>query len=142
MQEVRALLHAAQQEREAAVDQGRVETPFQVGEQVMVRTKELLDAAEVGKLRQGWEPEGMVAVAGHNTYTRTRDPPCAVQVQSDDQRRPAQALLLSDGQAPLPRPGHRPGPVGGARGGAASQPQDGQRQDILPGAVVGPRLGS
>ena len=27
MQEVRALLHAAQQEREAAVDQGRVETP-------------------------------------------------------------------------------------------------------------------
>ena len=107
----------------------------------MVRTKELLDAAEVGKLRQGWEPEGMVAVAGHNTYTRTRDPPCAVQVQSDDQRRPAQALLLSDGQAPLPRPGHRPGPVGGARGGAASQPQDGQRQDILPGAVAGPRLG-
>ena len=27
LQEVRALLHAAQQEREAAVDQGRVETP-------------------------------------------------------------------------------------------------------------------
>ncbi len=53
--EVQALLHAAQQERtgKAALDPGRVDTTFQVGDQVMLRTKELLDAAEVGKLVPG-----------------------------------------------------------------------------------------
>ena len=71
-QEVRALLHAAQQERKAALDRGRVDTTFQVGDQVMLRTKELLDAAEVGKLRPRWEgPVPVAAVAGPNTCTLT-----------------------------------------------------------------------
>jgi hypothetical protein len=69
-QEVLALLHAAQQERKAALDRGRVDTRFQVGDQVMLRTKELLDAAEIGKLRPRWEgPFPVVALAGPNTYT-------------------------------------------------------------------------
>ena len=42
---MRARLHAAQQERKAALDRGRVDTTFHVGDQVMLRTKELLDAA-------------------------------------------------------------------------------------------------
>ena len=53
--EVRALLHAAQQERKAALDRGRVDTVFHVGDEVLLRTKELLDAAEIGKLRPRWE---------------------------------------------------------------------------------------
>ena len=46
-------------------------------------------------------------------------PQHAVQVQSDGQHRPAQALLPSDGPAPLLWPGHPPGAGGGVRGGAA-----------------------
>ena len=69
-QEVAALLHAAQQERKAALDPGRVDTVFQVGDQVLLRTRELLDAAEVGKLRPRWEgPFPVAALAGPNTYT-------------------------------------------------------------------------
>ena len=71
-QEVLALLHAAQQERKAALDSGRVDTVFKVGDQVMLRTKELLDAAEIGKLRPRWEgPFKVAALAGPNTYTLT-----------------------------------------------------------------------
>ncbi len=40
-QEAQTLLHAAQQERKAALDQGRVDTTFQVGDQVMLWTEEL-----------------------------------------------------------------------------------------------------
>ena len=69
-QEVRALLHAAQQERKAALDQGRVNTVFRVGDQVLLRTKEVLDAAEIGKLRPRWEgPFRVAALAGPNAYT-------------------------------------------------------------------------
>ena len=69
---------AAQQERKAARDRGRVGTTFQVGDQVMLRTKKLLDAAEVGKLRPLWEGPfrafSVAAVAGPNTYTLTLPP--------------------------------------------------------------------
>ena len=69
-QEVLALLHAAQQERKAALDPGRVDTVFQVGDEVLLRTKELLDSAEIGKLRPRWEgPFQVTALAGPNTYT-------------------------------------------------------------------------
>ena len=69
-EEVRALLHAAQQERKAALDRGRVDTVFHVGDEVLLRTKELLDAAEIGKLRPRWEgPFRVTAVAGPNAYT-------------------------------------------------------------------------
>ena len=47
-----------------------MDTVFQVGDQVLLRTKELLDAAEVGKLRQRWEgPFRVAALAGPNAYT-------------------------------------------------------------------------
>ena len=46
-QEVQALLHAAQQERKGSLDPSRVDTVFQVGDEVMLRTTELLDAAEI-----------------------------------------------------------------------------------------------
>jgi hypothetical protein len=69
-QEVQALLHAAQQERKTTLDRGRVDTTFQVGDQVLLRTVELLDAAEIGKLRPRWEgPFRVIALAGPNTYT-------------------------------------------------------------------------
>ena len=41
----RELLAAAQVERKAKLDTGRVDTVFQVGDRVLLRTKELLDAA-------------------------------------------------------------------------------------------------
>jgi hypothetical protein len=54
--EVRALLHAGQQERKAALDPGRVATTFQVGDQVLLRTKELLDAADPLRWRLSLAP--------------------------------------------------------------------------------------
>ena len=52
------------------LDQGRVDTVFQVGDEVMLRTAELLDAAEIGKLRPRWDgPFRVTALAGPNTYT-------------------------------------------------------------------------
>ena len=51
---VRELLRAAQLDPKAKVDAGRVDTVFQVGDQVMLRTKKLLDVADIGKLRPWW----------------------------------------------------------------------------------------
>ena len=74
-QEVLALLHAAQQERKAALDRGRVDTRFQVGDQVMLRTKELLDAADIGKLRPRWDgPFAVTACPSPNAYTLALPP--------------------------------------------------------------------
>ncbi len=53
---VRELLAAGeQQEREARLDAGLVDTVFKVGDRVLLRTKELLDAADIGKLRPWWD---------------------------------------------------------------------------------------
>ena len=48
---VRELLAAAQTKRKAMLDAGRVDTVFMVGDRVLLLTKELLDAADIGKLR-------------------------------------------------------------------------------------------
>ena len=48
---VRELLAAAQAERKARLDEGRVDTVFKVGDRLLLRTKELLDAADIGTLR-------------------------------------------------------------------------------------------
>jgi hypothetical protein len=67
---VRELLAAAQQERKAKLDAGRVDTVFQVGDRVLLRTKELLDAAEIGKLRPRWDgPFTVTASPSPNAYT-------------------------------------------------------------------------
>ena len=110
-QQVRALLHAAQQERKAALDRGRVDTTFQVGDQVMLRTKELLDAAEVGKLRPRWEgPFPVAAVAGPNTYTLTLPArfKCSPTVNVDRLK----PYFLRTGRPPSPGPVTDPGQAG------------------------------
>jgi hypothetical protein len=67
---VRELLAAAQRERKVKLDAGRVDTVFKVGDQVLLRTKELLDAADIGKLRPRWDgPFTVKACAGPNAYT-------------------------------------------------------------------------
>ncbi len=48
---VRELLAAAQAKLKAKLDAGRVDTVFKVGDRMLLRTKELLDAADIGKLR-------------------------------------------------------------------------------------------
>ena len=71
-QEVLALLHAAQQERKAALDRGRVDTTLEVGDRVLLRIKELLNATKVGKSCPRWEgPFTVEAVAVPAGPTRT-----------------------------------------------------------------------
>ena len=61
---------AAQQERKAKLDAGRVDTVFKVGDRVLLRTKDLLDAADIGKLRPRWDgPFSGIACPGPNAYT-------------------------------------------------------------------------
>ena len=67
---MRELLAAAQQERKAKLDAGRVDTVFNVGDRVLLRTKELLDAADIGKLRPRWDgPFTVTACPSPNAYT-------------------------------------------------------------------------
>ena len=69
-QRVRELLLAAQLERKAKLDEGRVDTVFKVGDRVMLRTAELLDAADIGKLRPRWDgPFTVTATPSPNAYT-------------------------------------------------------------------------
>jgi hypothetical protein len=67
---VRELLAAAQQARKAKLDTGRVDTVFKVGDRVLLRTKELLDAADIGKLRPRWNgPFTVTGCPSPNAYT-------------------------------------------------------------------------
>ena len=50
---VRELLASAQAALKAKLDMGRVDTVFKMGDRVLLHTKELLDAADIGKLRRG-----------------------------------------------------------------------------------------
>ena len=48
----------------------RVDTVFQVGDRVLLRTKELLDAADTGKLRARWDgPFTVAACQSPDAYT-------------------------------------------------------------------------
>ena len=72
---VRELLAAAQAARKAKLDVGRVDTVFKVGDRVLLRTKELLDAADIGKLRPRWDgPFTVTACPGPNAYTLALPP--------------------------------------------------------------------
>jgi hypothetical protein len=67
---VRELLVATQAERKARLDAGRVDTVFKVGDRVLLRTKELLDSADIGKLRPRWDgPFTVTACPSPNAYT-------------------------------------------------------------------------
>ncbi len=70
--QVRELLAAAQQERKAKLDAGRVDTVFKVGDQVLLRTKELLDAADISKLLPRWEGPFAVTACPAPTPKRSR----------------------------------------------------------------------
>ena len=54
----------------ARLDAGRVDTVFQVGDRVLLRTNELLDAADIGKLLPRWDgPFTVLACPSPNAYT-------------------------------------------------------------------------
>ncbi len=64
------LLAAAQAERKTKFDACWVDTVFKVGDLVRLRTKELLDAADIGKLRPLWDgPFRVTACPSPNAYT-------------------------------------------------------------------------
>jgi hypothetical protein len=63
-------LAAAQQACKAKLDVGRVDTVFKVGDRVLLRTKELLDAADIGKLLPRWDgPFTVTGCPSPNAYT-------------------------------------------------------------------------
>ncbi len=51
---VRELLGVAQQAYNAKLDCGRVDTVFKVGDLVLLQSKKLLDAADIGKPSHEW----------------------------------------------------------------------------------------
>jgi hypothetical protein len=126
---VRELLAVAQQERKAKLDLGRVYTVFKVGDRVLLLTKELLDAADIGKLRQWWDwPFTVTACPSPNAYTCARAAAKdAVQPRAYCQLGPAQALPCAGRRASGSGPCVGPGAGGRAQGGAAAQPQVWQR---------------
>jgi hypothetical protein len=66
------LLPEAQAARKAQLDAGRVDTVFKIGDKVLLRTKELLDAAaaDIGQLRPRWDcPFTVLACLSPNAYT-------------------------------------------------------------------------
>ena len=116
----RELLAAAQAERKAKLDPGRADTVFHVGGRVLLRTKERLDAAGMGKLRPRWDGLFTVtACPSPKAYALAlpRRMRCSPTV---GQRRPARPLLRAGGGGTGSRAGVRRGAGGRARGGAAA----------------------
>jgi hypothetical protein len=106
--QVRELLAAAQQERKAKLDAIRVDTVCKVGVQVLLRTKELLDAADIGKLRPRWDgPFTVTACPSPNAYTLAL-PRCSPTVNVD-RLKPFQTRA---DEPPAPGPVSDPGQEG------------------------------
>ena len=100
---VRELLAAAQMARKAKLDVGRVDTVFKVGDRVLLRTKELLDAADIGKLRPRWDgPFAVTACPSPNAYTLAlpRRMQCSRTVNVDRLK----PYFERDGAVPAPGP--------------------------------------
>jgi len=84
---------------------------FKVGDRVLLRTKELLDAADIGKLRPRWEgPFTVTACPGPNAYTLAlpRKMRCSPTVNVD-RLKPFHARA---GEPPAPGPVSDPGQEG------------------------------
>ena len=108
---VRELLLAAQLDRKAKLDAGRVDTVFKIGDQVLLRTKELLDAADIGKLKPRWDgPFTVMAVPSPNAYTLALPPrmKCSPTVNVD-RLKPFHTRV---GASPPPGPVDDPGQEG------------------------------
>ena len=83
---------------------------FKVGDQTMLPTNELLDAAEMGKLRPRWE--GLYDGGRRRPWHVYSDPVAPLQVQSHCKRPQAQALPARlDSPDPGPTPGSGRSPV-------------------------------
>ena len=86
------LLAAAQADRKAKLDAGRVDTVSQVGDRVLPWTKELLDAADIGRLRPRWDgPFTVLACPSRNAYTLAlpREMRCSPTIIVDHLKRPS-----------------------------------------------------
>ena len=108
---VRELLAAAQAERKAKLDAGRVDTVFHVGDQVLLRTRELLDVADIGKLRPRWDgPFTVIACPSPNAYTLALPPrmSCSPTVNVDRLK----PYFPRHGAPPPPGPVSDPGQEG------------------------------
>ena len=80
---MRELLAVAQTDRKAKPNAGRVDMVFQVGDRVLLRTKELLDSADIGKLRPRWDRHFQVhAPRLPETQVLQRLHPCAAAAAS------------------------------------------------------------
>ena len=108
---VRELLAAAQADRKAKLDAGRVDTVFQVGDRVLLRTKELLETADIGKLRPRWGgPFTALACPSSNAYTLAlpRRMRCSPTVNVDRLK----PFFEHAGAPPAPEPVSDPGQEG------------------------------
>jgi hypothetical protein len=122
------------------LDRGRVRvdtvTVFQVSDQVLLRTKEFLDATEVGKLRPRREgPFRVEALAGPNAYTLSL--PLRFKCSPTFNADRLKPYHSRPDRAPPTRPCHGPRARGGVRRRAAPQPANHSRPHSLPGAVAG-----
>ena len=128
---MRELLAAAQAERKAKLDAGRIDTVFKVCDRVLLRTKELLDAAESGKLRPRLDgPFTVTGCPSLNAYTLAlpRKMRCHPTVNVDG----LEPLFLRAGTTPAP------GPVSDAvQEGEHQVMPVGARHDALPGTLAG-----
>ena len=122
---MRELLEAAQADRKAELDAGRVDTVFQVGDRVLLRTKELLDAADIGKLRLGGTVPSRCSPARAPTPAPSRCHVACAAARPSAPTASNPSLSVSG-----PRRPRGPSPTRDRRastGGAAAQPPPGAR---------------
>ena len=147
---VRELLATTQADRKAKLDAGRVDTVFKVGDRVLLRTKELLDAANIGKPRPrwpGWDGP-FTPPLGSRPPEPQRLHSCPAYTLAPQRWAAAHAShapIVSNPSLSVPgarRPGPRTG--GRARGRAAAQPPQAVQghgcAGSLPGALAGPHV--
>ena len=104
------LLAAAQAERKAKLDAGRVDSVFKV-DRVLLRTNELLDSADMGKLRPRWESDGpfsMTACPNAYTLSLPRKLRCSAKVNVDRLK----PFFVRAGMPPAPDPASDAGQEG------------------------------